>query len=127
MADNITVTPGAGATVATDERTINSSSVQVQRVSSIGGTSLNSGQTAVTNSATLIASAADTRESILLVNHQSVDVWVGGSSVSTTTGVRIPVEGSLTIPATAAVYGITASAYTASGDAKVHWVEVTAP
>lgn len=47
MADNVSITAGAGTTVATDERTISSTTVQVQRVVDQGGTAFANGKVVI--------------------------------------------------------------------------------
>lgn len=122
MADNVAVTAGSGTNIATDERTINSTTVQVQRVVVIGASTTVAGQTSVTNSNTAIAAARETRSRIVIVNRQTVAVFVT-SETATTSKFRLDPGESLTLFTTAAVNGITTNAYTASGDAKVHYIE----
>jgi hypothetical protein len=118
LADNVAITAGAGTNVATDERSINSVTVHVQRVGEIGAAAIANGQTAPTNSAANIVAARETRKTVTLVNHGSVDVYVGAATVTTANGVKVPAGASITIPTTAAVQGITAS-----GTGAVHYVE----
>lgn len=127
MSDNLGYTEGGTATkVATDERTISGTTVHIQRISEIGASAFSSGQTTVSNAGTAIAAAADTRKRIVLVNQETVPVWIGaGTAVATTTGLRLDPGASVTLYTTGAVYGITESAYTASGDAKVQYIEET--
>jgi len=126
MADSIDIKDGSGATktVATDERTIASATVHIQRVYDLGGTAITAGQTTVSNSSTAIAAASDTRKRIVLLNLQTVDVFVGPSA-ATTSMFKLAPGASLTLYTTAAVYGITAASYTPTGDAKVHYIEET--
>ena len=124
MSDNVAITAGSGTNVATDERTINSTTVQVQRFDDIGNTTGASGQTTVTNSSMSILSARETRRSVTLVNRQTVAVYVDVSGGTATTSMfRLDPGDSCTVRTTAAVTGITAAAYSASGDAKVHYFE----
>lgn len=125
MADNVAITAGSGTTIATDERTINATAVQVQRVYDFGASAIASGQTACTSTATSILAATDTRKRVVMVNRQAVSVYIGTSGVTTSTGLRLDPGDSLMLYTTAAVYGITAAAYTASSDDKVHYVEET--
>jgi CRISPR/Cas system CMR subunit Cmr4 (Cas7 group RAMP superfamily) len=122
MADNTTITAGAGTTIATDERTIASTAVHVQRVDEQGSQTTVAGQTTITNSSSAIAAARDTRKRIVMVNRQTVSVYVT-SETATTGKFRLDPGESLTLYTTAAVNGITSAAYTASGDAKVHYIE----
>lgn len=124
MADNVSITAGSGTVVGTDERTINSTSVQVQRVDEQGSTTLANAHVDVTNSATTIAAARETRKRLVIVNYQNVAIYVGLTSPTTSTGLMVPPGGSLTLYTTAAVQGITAASHTASGeDEKVHYLE----
>lgn len=122
MADNIAVTAGSGTTLATDDR----SSVHYQKVVDVGGTTGASGQTTVTNSSTTVKAATTERMSITLVNYQTVAVFVDpGGGTATTSNFRLNPGDAMTIATNGAVTAITAAAYTASGDAKVHWFEDT--
>lgn len=123
MADNVAVTAGTGTTISTDERTIAAASVHVQRVIDIGSSAVANGQVTVTNTAGNIVAARDTRKSVTIINHQTVAVYVGVATVTTSTGVRLEPEAGVTLATTAAVQGITSSAYTPTGDAKVHYIE----
>lgn len=126
MADNVAVTAGSGTTIATDERTIASTSVHVQRVYDMGASTGSSGQTTVTNSSTTIKAADETRKRIVMVNRQTVAVFVDPSGGTATTSMfRLDPGDSLTLYVTSAVTGITSAAYTASGDAKVHYAVET--
>ncbi len=126
MADNVTITAGAGTTVGTDERSIGGTSVHVQRVIPIGQSALANGHVTVTNTATTIHAATETREWITVVNYQTVPIYVGGATVTTSTGLRLDPGASLTLQTTAAVQGITAAAYTAAGeDDKTHYIAGT--
>src|SRR5512139_1841783 len=126
MADNVGYTAGSGVNIASDERTINSVTVQIQRISEIGASAFATGQTTVSNSGTAVAAAVETRKRIVLVNQETVPVWIGaGTAVATTTGLRLDPGASVTLYTTAAVYAIADVSYTASGDAKVHYIEET--
>jgi predicted YcjX-like family ATPase len=123
MADNVAITAGSGTTVATNEDTINSTAVQVQRVTVEAGTTYAAGQVTVTNTHTTIAAARDTRKSIIVINYQTVPVIVGPSAVTTTTGIRLNPGDAVTITTKALIDGITAAAYSAVGDAQIHYLE----
>jgi len=114
MADGVDITAGSGTTISTDDR----SHGHVQRFSRIGATSLTTGQAAPTNSAANIVAARDTRQRLVLVNHGSVDVFVGPATVTTANGLKIPPGASLTLYTTVAVQGITAS-----GTGSIHYAE----
>lgn len=91
----------------------------------VGTTTGASSQVTITDtSATIIASRAG-RRSLVIVNNQTVAVYVDASGgTATTSHFRLDPGASLSLPLTGAVTGRTASAYTASGDAKVHVIEV---
>lgn len=120
MADNVSITAGAGTTVATDERTINSVAVQVQRVDEQGSTSIASGQVTPTTTAATLLAARDTRKRMILTNNSSVDVWVGPATVTTANGFKIPVGYTLTLYTTALIQVIISTG-TATGG--MHYVE----
>jgi hypothetical protein len=122
MADNVAVTAGSGTTVGTDERTIDATSVHVQRVAPHGAPALSVGQVEVSNSSTTILAANDNRSQVTLVNRQLVSVFIDDTT-ATTSAFRLDPGDSITLDTSAIIYGITTAAYTASGDAKVHYVE----
>lgn len=128
MADTISITAGSGTVVSTDERTINSTAQHVQRIVPLGGSSIANAHVAVTNSATTIKAATETQHCVTIVNYQTVPVYVGAATVTTSTGFRLDPGASLTLHTTALVQGITSAAYTAAGeDDKVHVIsEVSA-
>ena len=129
MADNITLnTMTGGSVAATDERTIASTTVHVQRVVPIGGTSIANAHVTVTNSATTIKAATETQHCVTIVNYQTVPIYVGAATVTTSAGFRLDPGASITLHTTAAVQGITSAAYTAAGeDDKTHFIaEVSA-
>lgn len=119
MADNVAL-PAVSGTVGTDERTINSTAVQVQRVDEQGSTAFAQGQVScdTTSGGVTIAAARDTRKSIVVINRGTVAVYVGQGTVSTSNGVQLNAGDALTIRTTAAVKGIVAS-----GSATVHYLE----
>ena len=122
MADNVGVTPGSGKDIASDERTIGGATVQVQRVADVGSTSISAGQVECTNTSTTIVSARDTRRRLILVNRQTVPVFIE-LTTATTGDFRLDPGDSVTLHTTGEVDGITSAAYTAAGDAKVHYIE----
>jgi hypothetical protein len=123
MADNRDLASLTG-NAATDERTINSTTVHVQRVGEIGNTTGASAQVEVTNSSTTVASARETRKAITILNLQTVAVFVDPSGgTAATTHFRLDPGASMTLAVTSAVTARTTAAYTASGDAKVHYFE----
>lgn len=120
------MTAGSGTTIATDERTIAATTVQIQRQVEIGGSTGSSGQTTVTNTSTTVKAAVDTRLYITLLNLQTVAVFVDpGGGTATTSNFRLDPGASMQIWTTSAVTAITSAAYTASGDAKVHYFETS--
>ena len=127
MADNVTL-PGTSAVVSTDERTINTTAQHVQRVVLLGGSSIANAHVTVTNSATTIKAATETQHCVTIVNYQTVPIYVGGATVTTSTGFRLDPGASLSLHTTAEVQGITSAAYTAAGeDDRVHVIsEVSA-
>lgn len=122
MADNVAITAGSGTTIATDERTIAGTAAQVQRVDEQGSQSTAVGRVAVTSSSTAIAAARDTRKRIVIVNRQTVAIYVQ-SGTATTSDFKLDPGDSVTLCTQAAVNGITTAAYSASGDAYVYYVE----
>lgn len=122
MADGVDVTPGSGKTIATDERTIAATTQHVQRVGEIGATSIAASQVEVSNSSTTLSAARDTRKRLVLVNRQTVPVFIE-LTTATTSDLRLDPGDSITLYTTGAVAGITSAAYTAVGDAKVHVIE----
>jgi len=124
MADNVAITAGSGTTIGTDERSINSTNVQVQRVVDQGSSNIANGHVAVTNTATTIIAARDTRKRAVIVNYQTVSIYIGVSTVTTSNGFRLDPGASITLYTTVLIQGITAAAYTAAGeDDKTHYVE----
>ena len=126
MADNVAVTAGSGTNIATDERTIAATTVQLQRVIATGGTGGASAQVTVSNSSTTIKAADDTRLSITIINYQTVPIFVDpAGGTATTSNGRLNPGDSLTLYTTSLVTAITSAAYSAVGDAKVHYFTVT--
>lgn len=122
MADNVAVTAGSGTNIATDERTINAVTVQIQRVTEIGASNITAGRVAVTNTSTDIVVAKETRKRVVITNRQTVPIYVD-TGTATTSDFKLDPGDSLTLYTTAAVDGITTAAYSASGDAYTYYVE----
>lgn len=80
-------------------------------VANASGATLAQGSASPTTTATLIASSSTARRSITITNTGTVQVNIGGSGVTATTGVPLPVGASATFDgaARAAFYGVTAS------------------
>jgi len=127
MADNVTL-PGTGGVIATDERSIAATTVQVQRVSPLGSTTIVSGHVEVSNAHAEIRAATETQHCVTFVNYQTVPIYVGPDGVTTSDGFRLDPGASLTLHTTAAVFALTAAAYTAAGeDDHIHFIaEVSA-
>jgi hypothetical protein len=121
VADNVAVTAGSGTTVATDERTIGGSSVHVQRVAPHGTPNITAAQVEISSTSAAICAADSTRQSITIVNRQLVAVYIDDAT-ATTSAFRLDPGDSITLATGAVINGITAAAYTASGDAKVHYI-----
>lgn len=109
MADNVAITAGSGTTVGTDERTINSTSVQVQRVDEQGSTAISTSQVTPTTTAGTLIAARDTRKRVIFSNNGSTDAYVGPATVTTSNGFKIPPGYTLTLYTTALVQAIIAS------------------
>ena len=123
MGDNIDLTPGSGVTALADERTVGGVTGLVQRVAPHGCPNITVGQVEVSSTTTAICAVDSTRMSITLVNRQLVAVWINDAD-ATTGGFRLDPGDSITLGTGAVINGITAAAYTAVGDAKVHYVSV---
>jgi hypothetical protein len=109
MADNLSITQGSGATLATDETTISGTAAHVQRVSTGAAPSLSTGNAACTTSATSILAANVERKGFAI---KAIDgtVYLGGSGVASGTGFKLDTGETFTSVAfIGAVYGITAS------------------
>lgn len=109
MADNVPITAGSGTNVGTDERTINSVAVQVQRVDEQGSTAIATSQVTPTTVAGTLIAARDTRKRVILTNNGSTDTFVGPATVTTANGFKLPVGYTLTLYTTALVQAIIAS------------------
>lgn len=121
--DNVAITAGSGTTVATDERTIAATSVQVQRVAPHGAPNITVGQVTISSTSAAIIAADGTRHSVTIVNRQTVPVYINDAT-ATTADFRLDPGDSVTLFTGAVINGITSAAYTASGDAKVHYVSL---
>lgn len=137
MTDNVAVTAGSGTTLATDDV----SGVHFQKVKLIDGTADSSvaieasaggelevtdhgatvvgSQVTVSNSTTQLVAADAARKELIIVNRQTVAVYIGATA-ATTSMLRLEPGDAITIRTTSRVDGITAAAYSAVGDAKVH-------
>lgn len=110
MADNLAITPGSGATLATDETTINATAAHVQRVTTGAAPTVAYGNAACTTTATQILAANYERKGFVV---QATDgtVYLGDdSSVTTSTGFPLATGQSFSSSAAlGTIYGITAS------------------
>lgn len=119
MVDNIELdATSGGPNAATDERTINSVTVHVQRVGEIGSSAVATGQPAPTDTAATLVAARDTRKRLVLVNMGVVDVFVGPATVTTANGFKLQPGASVVTYTTALLQGITAA-----GTGSVHYIE----
>ncbi len=151
MADNVPITAGTGTNIATRNVTYSGDSTQAQAVgivvfagaddaktatdvstsapfpiTDIGGVTNASGQVTITNSsATIIASRAG-RDGVLIVNNQSVPVYIDAAGgTASTSKFRLDPGAGIYLHVTSTVTGITSAAYTASpADATVHYCEI---
>lgn len=98
------------------------STVDVASLPPAPGTVL-AAQVTVSSSTTQIAAARTVRSRVVtIVNRQTVAVYVGATA-ATTSMLRLDPGDSIELATTSRVDGITAAAYTATGDAKVHVIE----
>ena len=86
-----------------------------------GADNIATNQVSITSAATAIVAARATRRSVLIINHGTTDVYIGGAAVTTSTGILLAgTEGAaIGIGTTAAVYGIVAS-----GSQTVSYIEI---
>lgn len=82
-----------------------------QLVTSSIGTQLSSAAVTVGTSAVVVAAASSSRQSVVIQNKGSVPIYLGGSAVTTATGIEVAAGAAFTIDkTTAAVYAISGSA-----------------
>lgn len=79
-------------------------------------------QVSVASTATLVAAARAGRGAVIVTNLGAVAVYLGAAGVTTTTGTLLPgvVGASVTIPTSAAVYGVDATGTQAVSVAEVY-------
>lgn len=77
----------------------------------LGSPDVATNQVTVADTATLIRAADPRRRGLLIVNHGTTAVFVGDSTVTTTTGLLLAgvVGASVSVPTKGAVYGVVAS------------------
>lgn len=95
-------------------------------VTGVGSATNASGQVTISStSATVIASRSG-RRGVLLINNQSVSVYIDAAGgTATTSKMRLDPGAAVMLPVTSAVTGITSAAYTASpADAQIHYTEL---
>lgn len=86
-----------------------------------GSDSFGTNQVSVASTATQIVAARASRRSLLIVNHGTTDVYIGGSGVTTANGVLLKGTAGtgITIPTNAEVYAIVGS-----GTQTVSFIEI---
>lgn len=109
-ADNIAVTAGSGTNVATDERTIAATTVQLQRVLATGGSSVAADDVSVTTTSGEIVAARETRHSLTILASptNTDDIYIGASGVNAATpasGFRMVAGSAISLDTTAAIHG----------------------
>lgn len=120
MADNRDLAALTG-NVATDERTINSVTVHVQRVGEIGSSALANGQVVPTTTAGTLVAARETRKRLIIENIGSCNVYVGIATVTTANGVLLPPGASMEFYTTALLQAIIGTGSTGANVA--YWEE----
>jgi hypothetical protein len=88
-----------------------SGTISIGTVTVAGSPNLATGQITINTTATVISTTRTTRRSITVVNHGTTSIFLGGSTVSTTTGVLlIGVAGAaVTFNVTGTISGIVTS------------------
>lgn len=86
-----------------------------------GAANLATNQVSVTNAATAIVAARAGRRAVMIINHGTTAVYIGGASVTTANGLFLTgtAGAAVSIPTTAAVYGIVST-----GTQTVSYIEV---
>ena len=120
MADDVAITAGSGTTIATQDR----SGRHFQEVLPTGGATIAATHVTVTNSSTEILAARAGRRRVVITNYQTVPIYVGQDTITTSTGHRLDPGASLMLETVAIIDGITSASYSAAGeDDKVHVLE----
>lgn len=111
MADNVAITAGSGTTIGTDERSINSVNVHVQRMDEQGGTSWATGVASVTTTSGSALAARDTRKraTLLALAANTANIDVGPSGVASGSGFPLGPGETLDVPFTGAIHADAAS------------------
>ena len=119
MVDGLLIDEGTQKRISTDERTIATVVQHVHRVEEIGSTSIAAGQVSVTTTTTQIVAARETRSRLILVNRQTVPVFIE-MTTATTTDFQLDPGDSIVLYCTCEVDGITS---VAGGSGAVHYIE----
>ena len=120
MADDVQITAGSGTTIATQDR----SGRHLQEVLPTGAATIAATHVTVTNTSTEILAARAGRRRAVITNYQTVPIYVGQDTITTSTGHRLDPGASLMLETVAVIDGITSASYSAAGeDDKVHVVE----
>lgn len=90
---------------------ISAGSAVIGKLMSNSGTTIGTGSSSPSTTATQIVASASTRRSVTITNTGSITVNIGGSSVTTSTGIPLSAGSSVTISdaANSAIYGIVSS------------------
>ena len=83
-----------------------------------GAKQVSTGQATCTGAADLLVAARASRIAVTLVNRSATTAYIGASGVTTSTGVKLNENETLTLDTVAAIYGATCS-----GTATIHYVE----
>ena len=86
------------------------SGLTTQAISETSRTSFSTAQVSVGATPTLIAAARTGRDMVTIINHGTTLTFIGSAGVTITTGFLLPANAALTIPTTAAVYGVVEAA-----------------
>ena len=86
------------------------SGLTAEAVSETSRTSFSTAQVSVGATPTLIAAARVGRDLVTVINHGTTLIFIGSASVTITTGFLLPANAAITIPTTAAIYGVVAAA-----------------
>ena len=118
MGDDVSITAGSGTVVGADERTINATSVKVQRVVVEGGSAWATGHVDVTASAATLLAARETRKYVTILNQSNVTIYIGPATVTVANGFILAPGASITLSTTvliqqiaSSVTGLTGSTY----------------
>ncbi len=112
MADSVVISTGTGTTMGTSDR----SGVHIQHVLEIGSEIHPAAHITVTNSSTQILPARAGRRRATITNYQTVPVYVGQDTITTSSGHRLDPGMSMVVETVAVVDGITSAAYTPLSD-----------